>query len=59
MEDVSQKICLTVLEEDLRALIEECEEHLIGDVAVEETSVDSLESRGLTVLEELESLSGH
>ena len=45
-----------ILEEDLRSLLEECEEYLFSGLAPESIPFQSFSSRSFTVLEEVNSL---
>ncbi len=45
-----------VLEDDLQALIEECEDYLVGGIELRHYDLESFQSRSATVVEELRSL---
>lgn len=57
-QDARVRACLTVLEEDLGALLAECEEFMILGRALNPKTVESLVSRSETVLEELQGVLG-
>ncbi len=55
LEDVGERVCLAVLEDDVSDLLEECGEiMLVGEKPVH-GDLHSLESRSSTVIEELQS----
>ncbi len=54
--DLKEKVCLMVIEEDLNALMEECEEYLVAGLKPRMPEFHSLRSRSMTVIEELEKL---
>lgn len=56
LEDVGERVCLAVLEDDVSDLLEECGELMFGGDDAVSSSVKSLESRTSTVLEELSGL---
>ena len=47
---------VTILEEDLISLLEECEEYIIGGQALRPAQFQAFESRSVTVLEEIQTL---
>lgn len=56
LEDPRLKICLTVLEEDLSSLLEECEDYLVIGTPEAKKQYLSFLSRSDTILEEVEKL---
>ncbi len=52
--DLKRRVCLTVLDEDLSVLLEECESSLLTAEDHSFREVESLESRSDTVIEETE-----
>ena len=47
---------VTILEEDLLSLLEECEEYIIGGEGLRRSQFEAFESRSFTVLEEIQAL---
>jgi hypothetical protein len=56
LQHLDQCASAVVLEDDLDCLVEECEELMIAGVDVRSREVLSLESRALTIIEEVECL---
>ena len=55
LEDVAERVCLAVLEDDVSDLLDECGEMLVVGEGTVGGTVESLESRSSTVIEELKS----
>lgn len=51
----SERVCLTVLDDDTRVLLEECEEMIVTPVTPSRDHLRSFESRAACVMEELKS----
>jgi hypothetical protein len=56
LQHLDQAASAVVLEDDLNCLVEECEELMIAGVDIRCREVLSLESRALTIIEEVECL---
>lgn len=55
LSDPADKVCVAVLEDDVNDLLLECGDYLIAAEIPEPKSLSSLESRSLTVIDELKS----
>jgi hypothetical protein len=53
-EDLRRRVCLTVLDEDLSSLLEECEASILCGEEMPSCTIGSLESRSDTVIEEMD-----
>ena len=51
--ETREQVCLIILEDDLVNLLEECENHLLGQQRPRRVELHSLESRTQCVIEEL------
>lgn len=56
-DSAQDRVCLTILEDDLVTLVEECENYLIGGYWPKKEELESFESRAFCILEELDSVS--
>jgi len=55
-KDPPERACVAVLEEDLSALLEECEEYLIPGLEPAVTDYASFQTRSETVIEEVDQM---
>lgn len=56
VHDLRQKVCLSILEDDLEWLLSECEDILVYPLQDDKLAVTSLAERSVTVIEEVRQL---
>lgn len=56
VHDLQEKVCLSILEDDLEWLLSECEDILVYPLSEDKLAVTSLAERSVTVIEEVRHL---